>query len=302
MSRARSQTDALSGITVRPAEYAEHFTEEEVMTHFEGFKEYDLDGTGFISPENLHSIMEALEVTVDMQVVQGMITEVAILCSHEDDGKLSFRDYMNCMIYEKKKDEHNRRAEQALESAEECLELGIGGAEQRARAISVEEEPGPLPAAPEEAEAEAGEEEEVELTEKMRGTSFAVMANVASKRIEMFKRRVSIEQAEQANTAQGVIERMQKFKRAEVDASSKSGRLTVKSENIELATLKNKLAAFEQAKKDADNNVAKIKKTWKKIGSKQSWGEGAHKAKRNIVGPNGEVGPPPPKALADLLK
>ena len=54
-----------------------------------------------------------------------MITEVSILCGHDDDGKLSFRDYMNCMSYEKIKNEHNKVAEEALEAAEECLERGI---------------------------------------------------------------------------------------------------------------------------------------------------------------------------------
>ena len=46
-------------------------------------------------------------MAVSQEVVTGMITEVSILCGHDDDGKLSFRDYMNCMSYEKIKDEHN---------------------------------------------------------------------------------------------------------------------------------------------------------------------------------------------------
>ena len=41
---------------------------EELEKHFAQFKEFDVDDTGFISPENLKAIMEALEVVVDMEV------------------------------------------------------------------------------------------------------------------------------------------------------------------------------------------------------------------------------------------
>jgi len=296
MARERSVTDAMSGMNLNYAEFAD-YTGEELEKHFASFKEFDIDDSGFITPESLKAILDALDVVVDMPVVKDMITEVAILCNHDDDGKLSFRDYMNCIDYEKKKDEHNRIAEAALESAEECLELGIADAPSRQRAISVEEAPPP----PAEPEAEP-EEDEVEITEKMRGTSFAVMKNVAQSRIAAFKRQNSVEKAAELEKQADVVSRIQKFKRVEADAMSKSSKLKLATENIELATLKNKLAAFEQAKKDADNNVSSIKKTWKKVGTKSSWGDGAHKGKRNIVGPNGEVGPPPPKSMAELLK
>ena len=76
---------------------------------------------------------------MSQEVVTGMITEVSILCGHDDDGKLSFRDYMSCMSYEKIKNEHNKVAEEALEAAEECLERGITDPQVRA--------PRPLPPA-----------------------------------------------------------------------------------------------------------------------------------------------------------
>lgn len=69
---------------------------------------------------------------MSQEVVTGMITEVSILCGHDDDGKLSFRDYMSCMSYEKIKNEHNKVAEEALEAAEECLERGITDPQVRA--------------------------------------------------------------------------------------------------------------------------------------------------------------------------
>ena len=49
-------------------------------------------------------------------------------------------------------------------------------------------------------------------------------------------------------------------------------------------------------------NIATIKKSWKKVGGQAVGGGSCHKSKRSIVGPNGEVGPPPPKQMADLLK
>ena len=49
-------------------------------------------------------------------------------------------------------------------------------------------------------------------------------------------------------------------------------------------------------------NIATIKKSWKKVGGQAVGGGSVHKSKRNIVGPNGEIGPPPPKQMADLLK
>ena len=49
-------------------------------------------------------------------------------------------------------------------------------------------------------------------------------------------------------------------------------------------------------------NIATIKKSWKKVGGQAVGGGSCHKSKRSIVGPKGEVGPPPPKQMADLLK
>uniref|UniRef100_A0A7S0E816 EF-hand domain-containing protein n=1 Tax=Phaeocystis antarctica TaxID=33657 RepID=A0A7S0E816_9EUKA len=301
MARDRTNTDAMSGMNLNAAEFSD-YTGQEVEGHFSMFKEFDLDDSGFISPDNLMSIMEALEVAVSQEVVTGMITEVSILCGHDDDGKLSFRDYMSCMSYEKIKNEHNKVAEEALEAAEECLERGITDPQVRTRTISVEDEGGP-PAFSAEPEAATAEEEEFAPTERMRGTSFAVMHNVAKSRMQTFQGEASQDEIKKTQTAQNVVDRIQKFKRFEA-AAAPPGQLKLKSENMELATLKNKLAAFEMAKRDADKagNVATIKKSWKKVGGQAVGGGSCHKSKRSIVGPNGEVGPPPPKQMADLLK
>jgi len=306
---------------------------DEIQKHFDTFKEFDIDTSGFISPENLKVILDTLGVEVDMGVITGMILEVAILCNHENDGKLSFRDYMKCMEYEKHKDEHNRRAEEALAAAEEAFQMGIGEVETREKAISMAavERRVSIPPTPEEAaaqakadaEAEAAaeesgspEDEEVELTDKMRGTSFAVMTNLAKSRIAAFQKQKSVAELpipapatprtfakmSDEEKQSEVVSKIQKFKRVEADTKSKFGKLKLASDNIEMATLKNKLAAFEQARKDAENDHHTIKKTWKGSGFQSIHGGSTYRGKSLIRGPNGEVGPPPKKNIADLLK
>ena len=49
---------------------------------------------------------------------------MAILCNHDNDGKLSFRDYMKCMAYEIKKDQHNYAVEEAQEWEAPVVEIG----------------------------------------------------------------------------------------------------------------------------------------------------------------------------------
>ena len=305
---------------------------DDIQKHFDTFKEFDVDDTGFISPENLKVVLDALGVEVDMDVVNGMILEVAILSNHENDGKLSFRDYMKCMEYEKHKDEHNRRAEEALAAAEEAFQMGIGEVETREKAISVAavERRASVPPTPEEAaaqakaeaEAEAAaaehgspEDDDIELTDKMRGTSFAVMTNLAKSRIAAFQKQKSVTELEpipatprtfakmsDEEKKSEVVQKIQKFKRVETDTQSKAGKLKLASDNIEMATLKNKLAAFEQARKDAENDHHTIKKSWKNSGFQSIHGGSTYRGKSLIRGPNGEVGPPPKKSIADLLK
>ena len=54
-------------------------TEEELTKHFTTFQSYDLDNSGFISPENLGEIMTALEIPFGAGSLKSMIDEVAIL-------------------------------------------------------------------------------------------------------------------------------------------------------------------------------------------------------------------------------
>jgi len=116
MSLTRRESDVASGIDLIKEDYPS-YSEGDLTRHFMCFKEYDLDGTGFITPENLKAILDTMDdaVVITIEEVQGMIAEVAVLCEHPNDGKLSFRDYMKCMEYERIKDEHNAKVEAAAE-------------------------------------------------------------------------------------------------------------------------------------------------------------------------------------------
>jgi len=210
---------------------------------------------------------------------------------------LSFRDFMKCMEYEKKKEQHN----DAVAAAEELAELGIDAKERDLLCdkTSVREE--------EEAEAE----EDIVPGGRMRGTSFAVLNNIAASRIKAFMQNEEQTAAEEKpkpdmSKANAVAERMAKFKRTDVASVATSayeaqkqkntGLLPLKDENLWKATLKNKLAAFEAAKKAADNDQPSFKKSWRNQGYQQ-W-----KSKRQVVGADGSVGPPPKVDLQALLK
>ena len=147
----RTKSDLISGLSIsQPHElerYDGTYTEDELAKHFETFKNYDLDDSGFISPDNLKQIMEALEIACSEEQLKNMIDEVAILAGHTTDGQLSFRDYIGCLEYEKDKDAVNA----AIDATRERQE-------------SVEEAP------PAEGEEPALEEEP---QTRMRGSSFA---------------------------------------------------------------------------------------------------------------------------------
>lgn len=83
------------------------FSDDEVKRQFELFKHYDLDDSGFITAENMLDVLKALDVKdVSTESVIGMIEEVAVLTGHENDGRLSFRDFMNLAIHDKKATEN----------------------------------------------------------------------------------------------------------------------------------------------------------------------------------------------------
>lgn len=108
-SRNRTASDVMSGLMLsRDHAVCEKFSEDSLTQMFATFQEFDMDRSGFISVDNLKAICEA-------QLVN-MIMEVAILTGHENDGKLSFRDYCALHAYEvllhKKKGDTDEEADE----------------------------------------------------------------------------------------------------------------------------------------------------------------------------------------------
>ena len=99
-TRGRTLSDMMSGQSIHrsPHEIYSKFTQNELEEHFARFKQYDLDNSGFITPTNLKLIFEALDMpeVTDVQC-QNMVAEVAILTGHDNDGKMSFEEFLAMM-------------------------------------------------------------------------------------------------------------------------------------------------------------------------------------------------------------
>jgi hypothetical protein len=261
----RTESDMFSGLQAslskNQAEWADKYPEAELEQNFTRFKEYDLDDTGFITPANLKAILDTMEVPVTMDDVSNMILEIAILSGHDNDGKLSFRDYMKCIDHEKNMRAHN-------DSIDAMNELALSTPESEQPAAT-EEPPPPM--------------------ERMRGSSFAVMDTIAQNRILAFQQAIKEKKAEGEKPAAKILSenkfanKLSKFKR--IENGQQPARMN--NDDAHKATLKNKLAAFEHAAKK-EEPVA-MKKTWKTAGHGQ-WNH-----KTQIAG-----GIAPKKTFADL--
>jgi len=262
-TRGRTVSDMMSGMAIKRSEHKayQNFTDEQLEAHFTRFKQYDLDDSGFVTPENLADIFKALDMP-DVTQVQcvNMIEEVAILVGHDNDGKLSFRDYCMIITYEQEKQATN----DAVDAAEEL------------RDSLREEEPD-----------EDGDVLPPVL--RMRGSSFAVLDTIAISRIQRFEQTIQEEVKRENADPMQVIQQQRFANKLAKFKSIESGGATVAAPNAEIshkATLKSKLAAFEAANK---KDPVAIKKTWKNTRP------GTWKEKKEIAG-----GPAPKKTLADL--
>lgn len=285
-SRGRTVSDMMSGMSINrtgnPA-YAP-YTDEQLTTHFARFKQYDLDDSGFITPANLKQIMTALEMPdITESQCTNMIDEVAILVGHDNDGKLSFRDYCALMSYEQAKTAANDAADAAEEMQESIRES------QRQELPDELPDGAPPPPPPPEGGAElaATDAEPVEHG-RMRGSSFAVLDTIALKRIQIFEQTIQEDAAKkkvdpvQVAKSRKFDDKLQKFKRIEGGAAPPR----INQEDMQKQTLKAKLIAFEEANK---KDPIAIKTTWKNT-RPGTWSQ-----KKQIGG-----GPPPKKSLADL--
>ena len=74
-SLQRRISDMQSGIALVRDDFP-GVAEEELEKSFAAFKQYDIDDSGFITPENLKAIMDVMELGVTMDDISGMIDEV----------------------------------------------------------------------------------------------------------------------------------------------------------------------------------------------------------------------------------
>lgn len=227
-TRNRRVSDAVSGLELKREEWPD-YSDEDLLGHFERFQSYDLDSTGFISPENLLEVLKALDVEATMATVEMIISEVAILTGHDNDGSLSFRDYMHCIRYDRSAAAHNEAADAAKE-----------------KRLSISE-----------AEPEVGSDSEVAAVsplepERVRRSSMSALNSLASSRIRAFQSVV---------TETSARDKINVFQKKPVVLSGPM----VNSDDIHRETLKNKLAAFEVAA--TYKGHVELKKTWRKVGA-----------------------------------
>lgn len=224
-----------------------NFSTEELDTYFEQFSAYDIDENGFISAENLEQVAKALGCEMTIEQVKHMLEEVAILAEHKNDGRLSWRDFMGCIQYERGARAHNHKveAEQELAEATESLRLSEAAKSGKSDACGEAEGEGPVTAT------------EAPVI-RMRVSSFSVMNDLAKSRIATFQQVVGTTQEKSAPPMPSKFaKKLKKFEHIETGDAPK-----LNNEAMQQTALKTKLAAFEKASK-AD--PVAVKKTWKNV-------------------------------------
>lgn len=289
----RTESDIFSGQNVSSSyERYPNFTNAELDRHFEQFKQYDLNDTGFITTDELGEVLKALDIEVTPDQVANIIIEAGVLSGVSNDGKLSFRNYMDCMVYETDAKVHNDTVNAAEEIREECPEAAdaaIADLMQKSSRISLRDSirDSKRDSVGDESSvcSDAKEEELDEVPVlRMRQSSLAIVNSIVKSRLSSFKQKeessapVAVEKPKSK-----FDQKLQKFHRIE-DPIAKAN---FNNEELNKATLKNKLAAFEQMSKKAPDT---FKKSWRTIQ------HGSWKQKTVIMG-----GVAPKKSMKDLL-
>lgn len=304
--RPRSMTDAASGLSLNRVDYP-GYSEEELAAHFKTFQQFDLDSTGFISPENLLDVLTAMKIEdASMQMVHLIIAEVSILTGHDNDGKLSFRDYMKCIVFDheaaahnlaldaqeellvsvEEEEEHNSnrlsaRSEAAPEEPSTMLDVSDGAA---AAPSSTAPPPAPRPSAARGSIADPASPELPPPPSRMRRSSMSAVNDLAAARIKAFQR---------AADASAAADKLSAFRSTPRGLTPVSGPL-VNSEQMAKTTLKNKVAAFETASRF--KGTVELAKTWRQVGDSRTY-----KPATKVMAYDGAPsGPPPKRSLRDL--
>jgi len=262
--RVRTASDVMSGVNISSCyKTFPNLPVEDLQKHFQMFKSYDIDDSGFITPGNLLDVVEAMGLGLTEEQVVGMIEEVAVLSGHSNDGYLSFRDFMACIQYERTAEAHNT----GVDAEEELLSLRIeeeppvvssppaddkGLEQQQAQSMP----PPTTEGAAEHAEAAEAAEEPPKM--RMRHSSFSVMNSIATSRIQTFQQAVEVAVTEKNKPLPTKFtNRLEKFKRVEAGEA-----MTLNNEKLQESALKSKLRAFEQASK---KDPVAFKKSWKNV-------------------------------------
>merc|ERR1712039_289868 len=266
-ARERTVSDQRSGCALVRSDFPT-YSDDELARHFSMFQQYDIDDSGFISPENLFEVLQAMEVKdVTMGMVHSIIDEVAVLSGHDNDGMLSFRDYMRAIQYDNQAALHNL----ALDAEREMrISVSEANDDEPVQIPSGESEPEPVP------EATQG---------RARQSSMAALNTLAASRIRSFQ-----------SVANDALERERKldaWRTKPVEAGP-----MVNSDEMHKETLRNKVKAFEVAAKF--KGTVELKKTWRRVGGQAESGGGQYNASKKLMLGALPAKPPPRKKLTDL--
>lgn len=283
-TRNRRASDATSGLELKREQWPD-YSEEELSRNFELFKAYDIDNSGFITQENLLEVLRAMGVAEDYTLasVSLIIEEVAVLTGHDNDGKLSFRDYMHAIRYDKQAAEENLALDalDALTVERKLSTIELVDAEAP-RPVGNEEAAvmlvGEVPQTPTEPEPEPAPPPPM----RARQSSMAALNALASSRIKAFQ---------SLATEHTGREKLAAFRTKPVELGP-----MVNSDDMHKQTLRNKVAAFEVAA--TYKGKVELKRTWKKVGGVAQWG--SYKAGQTIVLAGQPVGVAPKKKLCEL--
>lgn len=274
-TRNRRASDAASGIDLNREEWSD-YNDDEIVRNFELFQAYDLDSTGFISPENLFDVLKAMEVPdCSMEMVHSIIEETAILTGHDNDGKLSFRDYMHAIRQDNIAADHN----DALDAAAERRLSQAEAEAEPAADLESESESGAAPE-PERDEPPADVKEAPMEEARARRGSMSALNTLASARIKAFQQVVADASAH---------EKLNAFRTKPAEMSGPM----VNSDELHKETLRNKVKAFEVAA--TFKGKIELKKTWKKVG-----GAGNYAPGQKILLGGKPAGVAPKKKLSEL--
>lgn len=287
--RSRTISDAHSGLSLNAAEWP-GYSSDDLARHFELFNRYDIDSSGFISKENLLDVLQAMEVDgANLDMCTAIIDEVAVLCNHDNDGVLSFRDYMKAIEYDHQAARQNQSLDavddEAAEDsgAESAEETGAENANKAKASVGAERAPAEATAA-DALQAQTAEAEEAAPPPRtrVRHTSLSVVHELASSRIAAFQQVV--------NDAQAAASKLRAFQQppAVLDCP------LVNSDEMQKETLANKVKAFEVACKF--KGTVELKKTWRVAHG----GHGNYTPGQRLVIGGAPAKPPPRKKISEL--